>query len=178
MIRVAVAAALLGIGLSQQSDGVIRLRPREFPQLPVAVRRDLERRGCTIPQYPGKTAPHNVISGSFIANGSADWAVLCSVKQRSRILVYRSGSISRVDSLASRNDVAYLQRNEQGVTEFSRKIDLATPKDIADYAKAHREPKQPLLNHDGIDDSHAGQASELWFLSRGKWTQLQVADSP
>ena len=172
-----VLAAFVALAL-QQGDGIIRLKPSEFRQLPSAVRRDLDRRGCTIPQYPDKTAPHNVISGSFFAKGSADWAVLCSVKQRSRILVYRSGSVTRVDSLAPRDDSGYLQNNGRGVYEFSRKIDIATPKYIADHAKAYDGPKPPPLTHEGIDDVFVGTASSVWFYSRGGWLQLQGADSP
>src|SRR4051812_41017156 len=97
-----VLAALVGAtfgALVHQGDGVIRLKPREFRQLPATVRRDLDRRGCTVPQTTRKTAAHNVISGAFIANGSRDWAVLCSVKGVSRVLVYRNGGSAHVDSL-------------------------------------------------------------------------------
>jgi hypothetical protein len=161
-----------------QGDGVIRLKPREFGQLPPAVRRDLERRGCTIPQWPGKTAPHNVVSGSFIASGSRDWAVLCSVKALSRILIYRNGAIGRVDSLAWRDDSGFLQSNRNGVLEFSRKIDIASAKSIAEVAKASRGPKPPPLDHQGINDGYMDKASVVWFYSRGKWLELQGADLP
>ena len=53
---IAAGAALLG--LSPQGDGIIRLKPSDFRQLPAAVRRDLDRRDCRIPQMPDKTAPH------------------------------------------------------------------------------------------------------------------------
>src|SRR4051812_23859657 len=129
-----------------QGDGIIRLKPGEFRQLPVVVRRDLEKRGCTIPQYPGKTAPHNVISGSFIAAGSNDWAVLCSVRGRSRILVYRNGAASRVDSLRKADDSAYLQPGAKGVMEFDRKVVLAGPKSVGDRAKENAAPRPSPLD--------------------------------
>jgi len=159
-----------------QGDGVIRLKPREFRQLPASVRRSLDARGCTIPQYPGKLAPHNVITGSFIAKGSRDWAVLCSVDGTSRILVYRNGTASKVDSLARLPDSGFLQPNASGVTEFSRKIEIATPKYIADQAKAYGTAKPANLDHEGIDDGYMDKASTVLFYSRGKWRELQGAN--
>lgn len=170
-----VLAILLAAALTQQGDGIIRLKPREFRQLPAAVRRNLDARGCTIPQHPGKLAPHNVIAGSFIAKGSRDWAVLCSVNGTSRILVYRNGAANRVDSISRIPDSTFLQPNASGVMEFSRKIEIATPKDIADHAKTIGVAK-PSLDHDGIDDGFIDKASMKVFYSRGKWRELQGAD--
>src|SRR5687768_9424700 len=70
-----------------------RLPPSSFAQLPARVRRDLETRGCTIPQafYPDR--PHNAVSGTFTRAGRTDWAVLCSIRDSSRILVYASDTV-------------------------------------------------------------------------------------
>ena len=175
-MRILVLALGAAFGLPQQGDGIIRLRPREFRQLPAAVRRNLDTRGCTIPQYPGKQAPHNVITGSFIAKGSRDWAVLCSVNGRSRILVYRNGAAGKVDSLAPLADSGFMQLNASGVREFSRKIEIATPKDIAARAKEYGVPKPPSLDHDGIDDGYMDKASTVLFYTRGKWRELPGAN--
>lgn len=171
LILSAVVAAF-----ASQGDGIIRLKPREFRQLPSAVRRDLDRRNCTVPQFPRTSAPHNVLSGSFISNRSRDWAVLCSVNGISRILIYRGGGASRVDSLARRPDVSYLQDVGNGIMEFSRKIDIASSKRIAEYAKANGIPKPPPLDHDGIDDSFRDKASSMVYYYRGKWRDLQSGD--
>jgi hypothetical protein len=174
-LAVVLAATLLPFATGAQSlrgDGVIRLKPGDFRQLPSAVRRSLERRGCTIPQNPRKTAPHNVIAGSFISSGSRDWAVLCSVRHRSRILVYRNGSASRVDSMALIDDSAFMQDGGNGVVEFSRKIDIATPKNIDEAGKAAGS-KPPALNHDGIDDGFIEQASTIRYYYRGKWRTVE-----
>jgi hypothetical protein len=162
--------------VAPQGDGVIRLKPREFRQLPSVVRRNLETRGCTIPQYAGGSAPHNVINGSFTAKGSRDWAVLCSINGASRILVYRDGSAKRVDSLANRADAVFMQGDANGVMEFSRKIDIATPKYIADHARAYDGPKPPPLDHNGIDDGFMDKGSTVLYYYRGKWRELQGAD--
>ena len=159
--------------LLPQGDGVIRLKPSEFRQLPAVVRRDLDRRGCTIPQAFWKTAPHNVITGSFIAKGSRDWAVLCSVKGSSRVLVYRNGGATKVDSMERGRDA--LQTGANGVTEFARTISIATPKYIADHAKEYGGPKPPPLDHDGIEDG-GETASIVRYYYRGKWLELQGAN--
>jgi hypothetical protein len=162
--------------LKPQGDGIIRLKPSDFRQLPAAVRRDLDRRGCRIPQVPDKTAPHNVISGSFIAAGSRDWAVLCSVKGSSRVLVYRGGGASKVDSVARRADQQYLQSGANGALEFSRRIYIAEAKAIAEEAKVHSGPRPPPLEHDGIGDAFMGKASPIRYYYRGKWLELQGAN--
>jgi hypothetical protein len=164
------------VAFAPQGDGIVRLKPSDFRQLPSAVRKNLETRGCTIPQYPGGTAPHNVLNGSFIANGSRDWAVLCSIKGVSRILVYRGGSARRVDSLAAHPDAGFMQRTSSGVIQFSRKIDIATPKNIADQAKANGIPKPPPVDHHAIDDGYIEKASTILYFYRGKWRELQGAD--
>jgi hypothetical protein len=161
---------------SPQGDGIIRLKPRDFRQLPSAVRKNLEKRGCTVPQYPGGTAPHNVINGSFIAKGSRDWAVLCSIKGVSRILVYRGGSAKRVDSLASHPDAGFMQRTESGVVQFSRKIEIATPKIIADRAKASGMTKPPPVDHHAIEDGSLENVSTIHYYYRAKWRELPEAD--
>jgi hypothetical protein len=57
----------------------VRLRPSAFPNLPSAVRDELEHRGCAIPQPFGENRPRNVVSGSFIAAGQTDWAFCAHV---------------------------------------------------------------------------------------------------
>jgi hypothetical protein len=176
MKSVVVFVATAVAAFAPQGDGIIRLKPREFRQLPAAIRRNLETRRCTIPQYSGGNAAHNVINGSFIARGSRDWAVLCSIKGVSRILVYRSGSTKRVDSVALRPDAVFMQVDGNGVMQFSRKIDIATPKNIADHATEYGTAKPSPLDHNGIDDGFMGKASTILYCSRGKWRELPGAD--
>src|ERR1700730_8470134 len=69
----------------------VRLSPQSFHQLPHNIIRSLQNRGCTIPQEFGNSEPHNVVSGEFITRGRRDWAVLCSRKRSSSILVFWGG---------------------------------------------------------------------------------------
>lgn len=174
-MRATVLLGAIVAALAQQGDGIIRLKPSEFRQLPQAVRRDLDRRGCRIPQTPFKTAPHNVISGSFIAAGSRDWAVLCSVKANSRILIYRNGGAGKIDSVGRADDSVYLRRNDTRVLEFSRKLEIAEPKSIAARAKS----APAALGHDGIEDAAGaapGRASTIRYYWRSKWRESLAAD--
>jgi hypothetical protein len=165
-MRLAVLS-LIGVGLlggAQQGDGIIRLKSSDFKQLPVAVRKDLDRRRCLIPQVSEKPAPHNVTVGAFVAAGSRDWAVLCSIKGESRILVYREGKTARVDSLAKQKDGT------------SRIISMTTAKSIKEHAEAYNGPKPPRLDHEGIDDGHWEKGSIVWYYSRGRWMELAGAN--
>src|SRR5439155_14186390 len=96
----------------------VRLSPSAFPELPDVVRRELERRDCVIPQVFSNRAPHNIVRGRFTSATHQDWAVLCSRRQVSSILVFRGGSVASVLELARQPD-----RN-------SRALGVADPKFI------------------------------------------------
>jgi len=59
---------------------IARLAPTAFLELPRTVVRELQRRGCTVPQEAFTKKPHYVIRGEFAKSSQTDWAVLCSVK--------------------------------------------------------------------------------------------------
>ena len=81
-------------------DSVKRLLPGDFKQLPTSVVKNLERRGCRIPQSYGVKKKHNVISGNFFRRGQKDWAVLCSRKGVSSILIFPNGLTKNVSEIA------------------------------------------------------------------------------
>jgi hypothetical protein len=187
-----VAALTRPVGAQTSEDwrradsAVVRLAPSAFPQLPTAIRRDLETRECRIPQSFLKKSPHNVLSGSFIGAKTRDWAVLCSVQGVSRILVYSDPRESRlvrpVDSLRMEPDRTYLQGGVQegrpGKIGYSRMLGVARPVAIRHYAVAFGNPaKLPKqIDHSGIEDSFLEKASEILFFHRGAWLTLQGMD--
>jgi hypothetical protein len=76
--------------------GRLLLPPSAYPNLPTEVSSDLVRRGCRIPQASGpdvaasdQSHPNNVLVGPFVGRRTRDWAVLCSIADTSRILVYQ-----------------------------------------------------------------------------------------
>ena len=154
----------------------LRFAPDSFAALPPVVRADMRHRGCTVPQSPELKERHNVISGAFIQAGQTDWAVLCSVKRVSRILVYRAGRADVVDSLGRAEDLGYLQTIGGDTIGFSRLIGVADGKYIEEHAAAYDGPKPPPIDHLGINDIFIGKASGIHYLYNGKWIGLLGAD--
>src|SRR5262252_1598333 len=95
-----------------------RLKPSAFPELPQAVMTELQRRGCTIPQLPGARRS-NVIKGQFAKPGQTDWAVLCSIRRISAILVFWNGSASNVSEIAKGKDIGRLQTGAGDQIDYS-----------------------------------------------------------
>jgi hypothetical protein len=153
-----------------------RLSPSAFPDLPAAVRDDLERRGCTIPQLHGDPRPHNVARGTFRRARQADIAVLCSREGTSSILIFWGNDFTTTAEIASRADEDYLQVMASGEIGYSREIVTAPPDFIRRQHERYGGPKPPTLSHDGINDLFVGKASVVWYLHGGKWLQVAGVD--
>lgn len=186
ILLLACAVALSATGLGAQDEWAradsltVRLAPSRFATLPAAVRDNLERRGCRIPQVRESTtepALHNVVRGAFTGPTRLDWAVLCSVRDTSQILIYHNGASAPADSLARAADRDFLQGIGGGRIGFSRKITVASAAYIREHAAAYRGPDPPpVLDHLGIDDAFVGKVSVIYYFFRGKWLALQGAD--
>jgi hypothetical protein len=155
--------------------GIVRLRPSAFPEVPQAVRDDLERRGCRIPQTPGGDRWQNIVPGRFAAARASDWAALCSRSGVSTILVYPNGTARGVRQVHRADDRGYLQQDVNGIV-FSRRISAATPAYIRVKNHPTLVPGLPRFDHDGINDAFVGKASTVWYRSAGRWLKLLGAD--
>lgn len=151
-----------------------RLSPDGFTEMPAPVRRELTRRGCTIPQADFEPM-RNVTRGSFFGPGS-DWAVLCSRDLKSAILVFRDGRADRVYESASRNDEDFLQGSTGGRIAFSRGIRAVSPSVIREIQESFDGKAGPRLGHAGIEDMFLGKASTVWYWRGGKWVAVAGAD--
>jgi len=160
----------------QADIATIRLDPSQFANLPRPVTAELHRRGCTVPQVYADKRPHNVIRGSFTTRAQVDWAVLCSRRRTSSILIFWGGNPTTISELESKPDAGFLQVVNPGQIGFSRAIGVASPKYIREHHEQYGGPKPPPLTHDGINDMFVGKASVVWYWHRGKWLQLQGAD--
>jgi len=180
-----VASVLLGatVGLSQRPDfaradaNTVRLPPSALSDLSAALRADLDRLGCTVPQtYMRRGAPDNVIHGRFLSPGSPDVAVLCSRAGRSAILVYRGGEPPAAAELAALPDATFLQVVDgAGSVGFSRSITVATAEHIRRHAgRGGGRPSD--VDHHGIEDAFLEKGSSIWYWSDGKWSQRPGAD--
>jgi hypothetical protein len=159
-----------------------RLPPSAFPALPPELQKQLAARACTIPQVENEaqTKSTNAIHGEFARKGQTDWAVLCSDGQKSSIVVYWGKSAACPAELASWDDSTRLQADASGRMVYSRQITPIDRKGILAYlaagGTAPSRASLPALDHQGIEDSFVGKASEIYFCSEGKWRLLEGAD--
>src|SRR5207244_6056939 len=101
---------------------IIRLSPSVFPELPANLVQELQRRQCTIPQETYSKKRSNVIKGEFAKPGQTDWAVLCSVKGDSTILVFWNGSEKNPATIAPAEDRIHIEGFKKYQFWYSRGI--------------------------------------------------------
>ena len=176
----AASFAQLPTARKQQFDEaerrIVRLSPASVPGLPGNIVRELQRRGCTIPQTAYAKKAENAIRGEFARPGQADWAVLCSVQGLSSILVFWSGSEKSPAEIAPMEDRIFLQGVTAGQIGYSRALGAAGRDFIMRHYDAYGGPKPPPIEHQGIDDAFVGKASVTWYFHGGKWLKLTGAD--
>jgi hypothetical protein len=162
--------------LDEAERRIVRLQPTAFPNLPPQVARMLKSRGCTIPQEAYTKKPHNVIKGEFTKPGQTDWAVLCSRKGASSILVFEGGALNKPAEIARMEDRIFLQGLTAANIGFSRGINPVSGDIILKHFQAYGGPKPPPIDHQGIDDAFIEKASVTWYFYHGKWVQLTGSD--
>jgi hypothetical protein len=150
--------------LAQDLDRRVLRPPSAFRELDINLRSELDRRGCTIPV--NLPVSSNVLRGQFAKPGQFDWAVLCSSKHVTRLLVFWDGSPQNPTELS-------VFPNRNGVSEWYIR---PVGKDfIEQHYRAYGGPKPPPIDHDGIE-SGGEHVSTVFYRYRGKWLQLQGAD--
>jgi hypothetical protein len=181
VVVLVLGAASLHTQLSRQDwlradEQTVRLKPSAFPNLPTAVRAELEHRDCTIPQPFGGNQPRNVVSGSFVVAGQTDWAVLCSRNKRSAILVFGSGRTDKVDEFADEPDMQYLQVvTRDNKIGYSRVL-TSVPEVVLRKRIGLRTSKLWSIDHNGIEDAFMEKGSTLWYRSGTKWVKRSSGD--
>lgn len=160
------------------NESIQRLEPSQFPRLPADIRSDLEKRGCRVPQtFMSKLAPHNVIQGHFYSPDQLDWAILCSVKEASVVLVYRDGCGATVETLGQPvPDMQHVQGVGDGRHGFSRRIEVVGRRYILERHEALGGPAPPPIDHEGINDVFVEKGSIVRYWYAGKWLRLTGAD--
>jgi len=154
----------------------IYLRPVAFPELPSDVLKNLEQRGCQIPQQAYTHERTNVIHGEFAHAGQIDWAVLCSVHSTSRILVYWNGNGQNPAEITPAKDSAFSFKDAAGKVQFLRGISAVNKKFILTHYQAYGGPTPPPIDHAGINDAVLEKASIVWYFYREAWLALSGAD--
>jgi hypothetical protein len=158
-----------------------RLPPREFRELPRAVVQALESRGCTIPQTWLYDEPsdlhnyrHNVVGGSFRTKGRMDWAVLCSCRDSSSILVFWGGKAANPAEFGRARDEDWTQDVDgKGNLGYSRFIEVAHPDRILAPNPGFGAKAQM---HDGLEESFLEKGSSIHYYQGGTWLMLDGSD--
>jgi hypothetical protein len=153
-----------------------RLSPSAFKELPMSIVKQLQARGCTVPQAAQISEPHNAIRGEFARSGQMDWAVLCSNAGQSLILLFWGRPTGCAAELAKQEDRHSLQTWVEPRIAYSRAIAPLGKDAILKFYKWFGGPKPPPLDHQGIDDAMIGKYSVIHYCYQGKWLQLQGAD--
>ena len=179
------AALLLVLCVSAHADewsdadqATRRLAPAEATALPPAVRADLEKRGCRIPQFFASRQAGNFARGTFLGTERDDWAVLCSIARVSRILVYPGGTAQGVVEVpgSARKDADFLQEVGGGRIGFSRSVSAMSPQ------QGRRHQMQLLgrvavrFQHAGIEDAFIEKAAVARYFNGRKWMQVPGTD--
>ena len=174
-VRLATAAVLIAATAGPQH--VSSLSPDAYPEIPAAVRAELQRRGCGVPASFSSRRPENVIRGSFFRQGQIDVAVLCVQRETSVILVFRGSDTNQIEELERQPNEAYFQTIDAADRiRFSRAIAAASPAQIRTQQARYGGPLPKLLDHDGIDDIFVEKASSIWYWQDGKWLRLTGSD--
>jgi hypothetical protein len=160
------------------SHQIVRLTPTAFPELPVAVRQELQRRNCRIPQVgPAfRSKRSNVISGHFARAGQRDWAVLCSRTDSSQVLLFWNGR-NDVKAWEPTADVGWLQSMGPGGIQYSQYLAVADSASILAHAREFGGQLPPgPITHDGLEMGFAEKSSNIAYWFNGRWYTLQGAD--
>ena len=169
-----VTRGFVELGGKQIPYSIQHLPPASYPQLPQSVADELNQRGCLIPQTYEAHRPENVVHGSFEAEGSSDWAVLCSVSGQIKLLVFFAGNLESPMTLDEAAETQRLQVH-RGSAElgFNWGIDPASPQSIHDLRIGMR-PRPRRLDHDALADSIIGQRAVYRYFSQGAWAILDM----
>lgn len=162
------------------AESIRRLPPSAFPLVPLAIRHALERRHCLVPQPYDAAAPTNVAQGDFTAAKMSEWAILCSARDTSRIVIYRllsSGDARAVDSLERAADISWMQGIGDGRWGFSRLLRTLPRDRIRAWRRddGGRAIPQPM-DHDAIEQAFIGKAADAFYHAAGRWYRRVTTD--
>ena len=145
----------------------IRLLPvSSFPQLPALIARELDAKGCLIPQTYEAHEPENVIRGSFEKSGSNDWAVLCSVKGITNLYVFFGSNLAEPIALRSQADSKWLGKDWS--QDYGSAWGIST-------MSADVMPRVDQFDHDGIEDAFIEQSAVVHYYVKGRWASYETS---
>jgi hypothetical protein len=158
------------------ANGIPRLSPSVFKELPTDIVKVLVEQNCMIPQSTYSKQPNNVISGEFAKPEQVDWAVLCSIDGNSFVQVFWDASATNFEKVTGTLSPDW--RWSSGIPgnyNFFREIGLAQYDYIINAYEFFGGPQPPQLNHKGINDIYE-KASIVYYWHEGKWLELAGSD--
>jgi hypothetical protein len=145
-----------------------------YPSLPLDVAGQLTDLGCLIPQTYEARRPENVVHASLESPGSSDWAVLCSVQGKVRLLVFFGSAPGPPATLVTAAETQRLQPHfGTQVLGFNWGIDPATP-DVIHQAQIGLTPRPARLDHDALADSDVDKKTIYHFYAKGAWSLVDM----
>jgi hypothetical protein len=166
---------MLAASLPAEAAGIKRLPPTAFPGLPEAVTAELSRRGCKIPQATGVKGPNNVVSGEFVRRGETAWAVLCTVRGTTSVLVFSPGAKSRPAVVGRLGENIHTQKQPDGSYVYARALWRADRKYILERNAGNPELPR-AIDHHGVNDYFLEKASTVHYFNGRRWLELRGAD--
>lgn len=150
----------------------IRLLPvASFPSLPAAFAKQLQQKGCMIPQTYEARQPENVIHGSFEKRGSEDWAALCSIDGTTTLYVFLESRPREPIALRHQTDTAWLGSEAAGNYGSAWGISVRTPSRISSS-----KLRGALPDHAGIEDAFLEHGSTIHYFNGGEWIMLEAGN--
>lgn len=148
--------------------------PAEYRKVPQRVRVFLEQRHCQLPETQNydRGHPSNVVPGHFARANQTDWAALCVVKDRARVLVLWGAKTSCSDEIHSGWPLEYPFSREPAGGLF---LGPVGPKEIVAYRRFFGDSHTNDINHQGIEVGDE-QASLIYYCDGKNWLELQGND--
>jgi hypothetical protein len=133
--------------------------PSQFRQLPAPFVKELEARGCKIPQASTSSLnATNVIHGHIGSTKQTDWVVVCKINNKSVLLFFWGGP-----------EHCAPETNVQEGDGHERVISMATPRDIQKLLYDEKQLPPVAIHHDGIWDVYADKDGTLDYCDGGRW---------
>lgn len=171
-IAAATAAPLPG---ARGEDGVRRLSPSAFLDIPAWLVSALNSASCEIPQFGLERRANNIVAGRFIKASRIDWAAICSSEGTSKILIF-----SRVQSVPV--NVLSLGRDKQGLYdtgygfEYGTDVWRISASAARTAARRFDERLPDSVRTAGILIGKSESAASALFFHQGKWIEVPTAD--
>ncbi len=163
------------------------LLPHKHPDLPAHIADWLDEQRYVIPQYiPDEDLeeyfPINAITGEFIKKGQTDWAVYCTNRKTTAIIIFKDGKVESPEIMDTYPGSISQDRPEGAPLGCCyNRISTISPVDIYTTYLVMRSysgvSQPPPLYHDGIFfGSLLFFGASIYFKFEGEWHSMLASD--